>query len=150
MGRTRRLSWSSAYCLFGDFNAIRYLTERFNCTSFSPDMFKFWDFIKKHFFIDLPLMGGDFTWFWGSNNPSMSRIDSFDFNKVGGPLLDVTQRLLPRVLSNHCPLVVEAGGMLRGKSPFKFENMWLKVEDFVDRVRQWWNTYHFVGPLVLC
>ena len=95
-------------------------------------------------------MGGDFTWFWGSNNPSMSRIDSFDFNRVGGPLLDVTQRLLPRVLSDHCPLVVEAGGMLRGKSPFKFENMWLKVEDFVDRVRQWWNTYHFVGPLVLC
>ena len=23
--------------------------------------------------------------------------------------------------------------------------MWLKVEDFVDQVRGWWNSYHFVG-----
>ena len=36
--------------------------------------------------------------------------------------------------------------MLRGKSAFKFENMWLKVEGFVDRVQQCWRGYHFVGP----
>ena len=35
--------------------------------------------------------------------------------------------------------------MLRGKSVFKFENIWLKVEGFVDRVQQWWRGYHFVG-----
>ena len=39
--------------------------------------------------------------------------------------------------------------MLRGKSAFKFENMWLKVEGFVDRVWQRWS-YHFVGPPKLC
>ena len=32
-------------------------------------------------------------------------------------------------------------------SPFRFENMWLKVEGFVDKVRHWWNDYHFIGPL---
>ena len=36
--------------------------------------------------------------------------------------------------------------MSRGKSPFRFENMWLKVEGFVDKVCHWWNGYHFVGP----
>ena len=35
--------------------------------------------------------------------------------------------------------------MSRGKTSFKFENMWLKVEGFVDLVRGWWNGYHFVG-----
>lgn len=36
--------------------------------------------------------------------------------------------------------------MSRGRSPFKFENMWLKVEGFVYMVRQWWSSYHFLGP----
>jgi len=53
------------------------------------------------------------------------------------------------VVLDDCPLLVEVGGMSRGKSPLKFDNMWLKVEGFVDRVRQWWNGYHFVGPLVM-
>ena len=77
----------------------------------------------------------------------MSRIDKVLVSiEWEDHFLDVTQRLLSRVLSNHCPLLVEVGGMSRGKSPFKFENMWLKVEGFADRVRQWWNSYHFVGP----
>ena len=33
-----------------------------------------------------------------------------------------------------------------GEKSFRFENMWLKVEGFVDKVQLWWNSYHFVGP----
>ena len=36
--------------------------------------------------------------------------------------------------------------MTRGKSPFQFENMWLKDEGFVDRVEAWWSSYSFSGP----
>ena len=35
--------------------------------------------------------------------------------------------------------------MARGKSPFRFENMWLKTERFVDKVQSWWNRHSFVG-----
>ena len=38
-------------------------------------MFKFLDFIAKHFLVDLPLVGGEYTWFRDSNIPSMSKID---------------------------------------------------------------------------
>ena len=45
-----RSRWEGAWCLFGDFNVIRYLAERLGCNSFSLAMFKFSDFIAKHHF----------------------------------------------------------------------------------------------------
>ena len=35
--------------------------------------------------------------------------------------------------------------MARRKSPFRFENMWLKTNGFVDRVDSWWNRHSFSG-----
>ena len=29
--------------------------------------------------------------------------------------------------------------ILRGKSPFRLENMWLKTDGFIDKVHSWWN-----------
>ncbi|RVW33719.1 hypothetical protein CK203_074881 [Vitis vinifera] len=31
------------------------------------------------------------------------------------------------------------GGIRRGPTPFRFENMWLKVEGFKDLVHSWWQ-----------
>ena len=111
-----RARWSSAWCVLGDFNIIRYLAKRLGCNSFSPAMFNFSDFIERNFLVDLPLVGGEYTWFRDSVNPSMSRIDrvsvSADWEEH---FLDVIQRPLPRVVSDHCPILVEAGGMVRGE-----------------------------------
>ena len=35
-------------------------------------------------------------------------------------------------ISDHSPILLEAGGMAKGKSPFRFENMWLKTEYVVE------------------
>ena len=34
---------------------------------------------------------------------------------------------------------------MRGKSPFRFENMWMKTDGFVERVDSWWNRHSFSG-----
>ena len=47
---------------------------------------------------------------------------------------NVSQRVLPHVVSNHCPLLVVAGSVNKGRSAFKFENIWLKKEGYVKRV----------------
>ena len=49
------------------------------------------------------------------------------------------------MLSDHFPILLEGGNLLGGKKPFRFENMWLKDEGFLERVRSWWESYLFQG-----
>ena len=104
-----------AWCLVGDFNIIRYPSERLGCESFSPAMFAFSDFIESTSLVDLPLEGASFTWRRDSGLPSMSIIDkalvSLHWEKH---FENVSQRVLPRVISDQCPLLLEAGAVCRG------------------------------------
>ena len=99
-------------------------------------MENFFEFIEELSLIDLPLEGGSYTWLSSSDQPSISRIDrvlvSHDWEDH---YPDVTQWALPCPISDHFPILVEAGGILRGKCPFRFENMWLKTDGFTNRVR---------------
>ena len=73
--------------------------------------------------MDLPLDGAAFTWFRGVESQAMSRIDrTLVFVDWVDHFENVSQRVLPHVISYHCPLLVEAGGVGRGRCTFKFEN----------------------------
>uniref|UniRef100_A0A2N9HG92 Endonuclease/exonuclease/phosphatase domain-containing protein n=1 Tax=Fagus sylvatica TaxID=28930 RepID=A0A2N9HG92_FAGSY len=141
-----RNQWSQPWCIFGDFNVVRFPSERRGCVRVTPAMEEFSDFIDGFNLIDLPLNGGMYSWCNGAANPSMSRIDrvlvSTDWEEH---YPDVVQKLMPKPISDHNPMLLEAGGMARGKSSFKFENMWLKVPEFVDIVQNWWSGYSYSG-----
>ena len=140
--------WNITCLLFGDFNIVRYPCERLGCESFSLAMFASSNFIKNNYLVDLPLDGASFTYFRDAEPQAMSRIDktlvSVDWVDHFG---NVSQMVLLRVISDHYPLLVEASGVGRGRCAFKFKNMWLKVEGFVERVKQWWEGYSFMGSL---
>ena len=38
--------WNMTWCVIGDFNIIRYLSERFGCEAFSPAIFAFSDSLR--------------------------------------------------------------------------------------------------------
>jgi hypothetical protein len=48
-------------------------------------------------------------------------------------------------LSDHFPLLLDCGAPRRGSRYFKFENMWLKYEGFIEQVKKWWLSYEFLG-----
>lgn len=99
-------------------------------------MLAFSDFIDNFNLIDLPLEGGAFTWCNGSDPPLMSRIDKVLVSSDWGEHFpDVRQKLLPRPLSDHSSILLEVEGMAKGKSSFKFENMWLGSEGFLTKVQ---------------
>ena len=51
----------------------------------------------------------------------------------------VVENRLPRPTSDHFPILLKGGGFRRGSFPFRFENMWLKVDGFKDLLRGWWQ-----------
>ena len=90
--------------------------------------------------VDLPLQGGLFTWNGGQNDQSWARLDRFLMTQNWlDQFSGVLQSKLPRPISDHFPILLEGGGLRRGPSPFRFENMWLKVEGFKDLLRSWWQ-----------
>jgi hypothetical protein len=50
---------------------------------------------------------------------------------------EVCQKRLPRVLLDHFPVMLECGSGRRGQIPFRFENLQLQAEGFVEQVKRW-------------
>ena len=131
--------WEGPWCLGGDFNIILSQSERSKQGRITSAMRRFAQVVDELGLVDLQLQGGSFTWSGGLNNQSRARLDRF---LVTPYWLDqfsrVVQRRLPRPTSDHFPVLLEGGSLRRGPTPFRFENMWFKVEGFKDLIRNWW------------
>ena len=135
--------WNLPWCIEGDFNVIRFPSERFGGRCISSAMREFSNFIFERGLMDLPLTGGICTW---SNNWSWSRIDHFLVSlawEARHP--GVLKKILLCLCLDHFPIVLACGGLMGERKFFKFENIWLKKEGFVERVRGWWASYQFQG-----
>ena len=108
--------WEVPWCVGGDFNVIRFPSERLGATGYSSAMFDFSDFISLHGLVDMPLEGGAFSWSNNRSNASMSRIDRFLFNtEWEGHYSKIEQKRLCRLLSNHFPIMLTCGHFTQGR-----------------------------------
>jgi exonuclease III len=135
--------WDLPWCIGGDFNVVRFPSERSGGRRISVAMREFLDFIFEKGLLDFPLTGGLCTW---SNTRSWSRIDRFLISPDWeAKYPEALQKRLLCLCSDHFPIVLACRRNKGGRKSFKFENMWLKEEGFVDKGRGWWDSYNFQG-----
>jgi len=137
--------WSLPWCIGGDFSVARFPSERSGegCRS---AMRVFSDFFSEHGLVDFPLAEGAFTWSRSFDPPIWFRIDRFLVSPDWEARFPVSsQKRLPCLYSDHFSILLDCCDISRGSRPFKFENMWLKAEGFVGKVKQWWDSYSFHG-----
>jgi len=124
----------------------RFDYEKFNCHRRTRAMENFSETILDLGLMDLPLRGAQYTWSRGTGLLQASRIDRFLISSEwNDSFKTIKQVALPRVISDHKPLMLECGEWDSSSSYFKFENMWLQAEGFLDSVKNWWSSYEVEG-----
>jgi exonuclease III len=140
----RRSMGEGAWCILGDFNLVcrsgerRGVNEEVN-PSQREEIILFNTFLREVDLEDLNLLGRRFTWFH-PNGRAMSRIDrvltSEEWANLWG---DSSLWVLPRDVSDHCPLILKEAGWDWGPRPFRFNNHWLENSDFKKVVEEAWG-----------
>ncbi|WMV51457.1 hypothetical protein MTR67_044842 [Solanum verrucosum] len=138
--------FNGPWVIAGDFNVVRFPSEKKNCNRITKAMEDFSDFIEDMELVDPPLIGGSFTWRKGDRHVTATRLDRFLFSEEWEiSFKKIKQALMPRVTLDHNPLLLECGNWERSQSYFKFKNWWLQTENFKERVKGWWDSEIFVG-----
>ena len=137
---------SPHWCVGGDFNAIRYPTEKLGGSRITASMRSFDGFIRDCELKDIPLSNAQFTWSVNRGRVMSSRIDRFLVTSLWEDQFpDLIQETLVRPVSDHFPLLLESSRVKWGPTPFRFENMWLQHHSFLDQVKTWWEECPVTG-----
>ncbi|XP_020270858.1 uncharacterized protein LOC109846046 [Asparagus officinalis] len=103
-------------------------------------MKEFNDVINELELIDSPLHGRKFTWSNKRMSPSMARLDRVFFNSDWEDIFPFSkQQGLSSQLSDHAPISFDFGDTQCYVKKFRFENIWLRSEEFINNVPVWWR-----------
>ena len=96
------------WCLGGDFNVVRKVTEKFNSSTITRSMREFDSLIRELDLVDPTLSNAMFTWSNFRDHPICSRLDRFLFtNEWAEGFQCYRQELEVRVVSDHSPVCLD-------------------------------------------
>lgn len=102
----------------GDFNEIRFMSERKGCLRRGRWMKDFNNFIDRLELSDLPMQGRSFTWCNAMEGDGWSRIDRFLVDPVWLERFQLKQWGLSRCISDHCLVLLMEDERDWGPKPF--------------------------------
>ncbi|CAL5336186.1 unnamed protein product [Camellia sinensis] len=103
------------------------------------------NFIESLELIDLNMHGRLFTWCNALDGERWSRIDRFLLDPVWLERYKFKQWGLPRVISDHCPVLLMEDGRDWGPKPFRFINAWTSHPQFKKEVEKVWEEVQIQG-----
>ncbi|GJU96538.1 RNA-directed DNA polymerase, eukaryota, reverse transcriptase zinc-binding domain protein [Tanacetum coccineum] len=113
------------YFIFGDFNVVRYASERIG-TIFNPTSTNVFNkFIRDAHLRDIPIGGHLFTRI-NKRGDKLSKLDHFLITERSTSLLyNFSAQVLDCHISDHRPILLSPSSSDFGPIPFKFYNSWL-------------------------
>ncbi|XP_028074327.1 uncharacterized protein LOC114276707 [Camellia sinensis] len=127
--------YTNPWCVGGDFNEIRYISERNGCSRKNRGMTDFNGLIDQLSLMDLPMLGRSFTWCNAQDGERWSRIDRFLLDSRWLEEYSFKQWGLPRNISDHCPILLKEDVRNWGSKPIRFINAWLLHPKFKVEVK---------------
>ncbi|GJR16919.1 RNA-directed DNA polymerase, eukaryota [Tanacetum coccineum] len=131
--------WDGEVIVMGDFNEVRYKTDRFGSVFNINGANEFNAFIANVGLEEVPLGRSKFTWCHKSAT-KMSKLDRFFISdNLFNMLPNITAVTLDRYLSDHRPILLRENVNNYGPIPFRFFHHWIELEGFDKYVIDMWK-----------
>ncbi|GJR44939.1 RNA-directed DNA polymerase, eukaryota [Tanacetum coccineum] len=137
-------SWKGEIVMMGDFNEVRYKSDRFGSAFNAQGAEDFNSFITSAGLVEVHLGGNAFTWCHKTAS-KMSKLDRFLISEnllIKSPHFSAIT--LERYLSDHCPILLRELSFDYGPIPFRFFQHWLELDGFYKYVTEQWN----IAPVI--
>ncbi|GKA59975.1 RNA-directed DNA polymerase, eukaryota [Tanacetum coccineum] len=131
--------WVGKLVMMGNFNKVRYKSDRYGSNFNAHDAEIFNSFIYNAGLDEVPLGGSAYTWCLKSAS-KMSKLDRFFVSEnLLSMCPNITAITLERFISDHRPILLREVRYDYGPIPFRFYRYWLEVDGFDKLVRDSWN-----------
>lgn len=98
-----------------------------------------------HFFVNgcslrnCSLQNAKFTLTNGRDPPTLSKLDKFLVSNEWELYPRFFEECIPKIVSDHWPIMLNTSKMRWGPSPLRFKNMWTTHKSFLGNVQKWWG-----------